>query len=78
MAIALAALWDAASIANQMFPPIIAALEHRLGNAAGVFWLFSLITFAAVLLCWRFVPETKGQSLEEISRLWTPVKRREI
>jgi sugar porter (SP) family MFS transporter len=78
MAIASAVLWGATFIANQMFPPMIAALEHRLGNTAGVFWLFSLITFVAVLFCWKFVPETKGRSLEEISRLWMPVKTREL
>jgi sugar porter (SP) family MFS transporter len=67
MAVAGGVLWGSAFIANQSFPPLTATLEHRVGNAAGVFWLFSLITFAAVLFCWRFVPETKGRPLEEIS-----------
>lgn len=67
MAVAGGVLWGSAFIANQSFQSLTATLEHRVGNAAGVFWLFSLITFAAILFCWRFVPETKGRPLEKIS-----------
>ena len=33
---------------------------------AGTFWLFAAINVIAFLFVWRFVPETKGRTLEQI------------
>jgi sugar porter (SP) family MFS transporter len=41
------------------------SLSNSLGPR-GIFWLFGLITVAAFVFIYFFVPETKGRSLEEI------------
>lgn len=71
MGIATLGLWASCFLANQTFPPVVSELERRMGNAAWIFWIFALITVAAVLFSWRFVPETKGRSLEEIAKSWS-------
>jgi MFS family permease len=38
----------------------------RLLTPAGTFILFALLTLVAIGFAWRFVPETRGRSLEEI------------
>jgi SP family arabinose:H+ symporter-like MFS transporter len=66
MSMATFALWMTAYLANQLFP----AMQKAFGSH-GLFFLFSgmaAINFVFVLLA---VPETKGYSLEQISRLWT-------
>jgi MFS family permease len=71
MAIASFALWLAAFIGAQTFPPMLAALEAAFGTAAGVFWIYSAVCIFAVIFAWSMVPETKGKTLEEISMSWT-------
>jgi sugar porter (SP) family MFS transporter len=34
------------------------------------FWIYGLMCVIELLFVWRFVPETKGKSLEEIERMW--------
>jgi SP family xylose:H+ symportor-like MFS transporter len=34
------------------------------------FWIYAFFCAVTVLVVWRFVPETKGKSLEEIERGW--------
>lgn len=66
MSIATTAIWIFAYLANQFFP----VMQKYLGSD-GTFWVFALmaaVNFAFVL---SFVPETKGYSLEEISRIWS-------
>ncbi len=66
MSIATTAIWIFAYLANQFFP----VMQKHLGSH-GTFWVFAsmaALNFAFVLF---FVPETKGYSLEEISRIWS-------
>lgn len=70
MSVAGVALWLAFFLGSQFFPMLSAAFEQRFGSPAGVFWLFSGICVFSFLFCWRFVPETKGRSLEEIAASW--------
>jgi SP family xylose:H+ symportor-like MFS transporter len=35
------------------------------------YWIYGVMSFLAALFVWRFVPETKGHSLEAIQHLWT-------
>lgn len=66
MSIATTMLWIVGYAGNQLFP----VMMHSLGPA-GTFWTFAggaLLTIVCVSL---LVPETKGRTLEEITRFWT-------
>jgi MFS transporter, SP family, arabinose:H+ symporter len=65
MSIATFANWGVNAISAFLFPWYVG----RFGMAAG-FFTFAGICLVATLFFWRFVPETKGRSLEEIERSW--------
>ncbi|MFY9645517.1 MAG: sugar porter family MFS transporter [Terriglobales bacterium] len=65
MSIAITALWLVGYLGNQMFP----ILQKHLGSD-GTFWLFSAGALLTVVLVGWLVPETKGRSLEEITKFW--------
>jgi SP family arabinose:H+ symporter-like MFS transporter len=69
MSIATTALWLVGYLGNQLFP----IMQKRLGSD-GTFWLFSGGALLTVVLVAWLVPETKGRSLEEITKLWTEQK----
>lgn len=73
MSIATTALWLVGYLGNQLFP----IMQKRLGSD-GTFWLFSGGALLTVVLVAWLVPETKGRSLEEITKLWTEVKSVEV
>lgn len=61
MSIAVTALWSACFILTYTFPLLNAALK-----ASGTFWTYALICLAGLVYLSVSLPETKGQSLEEI------------
>jgi sugar porter (SP) family MFS transporter len=63
VSVAVSALWIACYILTFTFP----VLNRSLGSA-GTFWLYSAICFAGLLFVWRYVPETRGKTLEQIER----------
>jgi len=71
MAIATFCLWTANYIISQTFPMmdknewLVAKFNHGFP-----FLLYGAFSVIAVLFVWRRVPETKGQSLEEIESHW--------
>jgi SP family arabinose:H+ symporter-like MFS transporter len=69
MSIATTALWLVGFIGNQLFP----VMQKHLGSD-GTFWLFSAGALLTVILVGWLVPETKGRSLEEITKFWTEPK----
>ncbi|MBN2983087.1 sugar porter family MFS transporter [Cohnella algarum] len=70
-AIASMALWAADYVVSQSFPPLLGS-----AGPAATYWTFGAMSLITVLFTWRFVPETKGKSLEQIEALWTPAKRK--
>jgi SP family arabinose:H+ symporter-like MFS transporter len=70
MSIATTALWIFSFLGNQLFPIM---MKHL--GADGTFWSFSGAALAAMLCFWRFVPETRGRSLEQITRFWMEQRR---
>lgn len=66
MSIATTALWLSAYLANQFFP----VMQRHFGND-GVFFFFCVMAALNFFFVLVFVPETKGFSLEEISRIWS-------
>lgn len=63
MSVCVSALWIACFALTVTFKPINAAM-----GAAGTFWLYGAICLVGFLFLKRFVPETKGKSLEEIEK----------
>ena len=41
-----------------------------IGMAVGAYSLYGIICVAAAIFVWRWVPETKGKTLEDMSKLW--------
>jgi SP family galactose:H+ symporter-like MFS transporter len=67
VAIATAVNWGSAFLVSQFFLTLIGAIGNSL-----TFWLFALFCVAAWVWIYFKVPETKGQSLEQIQQLWLP------
>jgi uncharacterized membrane protein len=65
MSIATLALWAACLLVTLTFLTLV----HLLGPS-GAFWLYGSLSVVTVLFVWRFTPETKGRTLEEIQHLW--------
>lgn len=65
MSIAITTLWITGFLGNQLFP----VMQKDLG-ADGTFWCFSIGALITVFLTGLLIPETKGLSLEEITRFW--------
>jgi SP family arabinose:H+ symporter-like MFS transporter len=70
MSIATTALWLVGYIGNQLFP----IMQKALGSD-GTFWCFSAGALLTIILVSWLVPETKGRSLEQITKLWTEESR---
>src|ERR1700730_7325931 len=66
MSIATTALWLVGYLGNQLFP----IMQKTLGSD-GTFWLFSGGALLTIVLVGLLIPETKGRSLEEITKFWT-------
>ena len=65
VSLATAANWGAAFLVTEFFLSIVNAI----GEAATFFILASMCVLAYIFI-WRYVPETKGRSLEEIQAQW--------
>ncbi|MGA2832446.1 MAG: D-xylose transporter XylE [Terracidiphilus sp.] len=71
MAVAVAAQWIANYIVSWSFPildenPYL--VEHFKHGFA--YWIYGAMSILAAFFMWRFVPETKGRSLEQMATLW--------
>ena len=65
MSIATTALWLVGYLGNQLFP----IMQKHLGSD-GTFWVFGAGALLTIILVGSLVPETKGRSLEQITRGW--------
>jgi SP family galactose:H+ symporter-like MFS transporter len=66
VAVATAANWFAAWLVSQFFLSLVDLISE-----AGTFWLFAGFCAVTYVFVRRFVPETKGKSLEEVEMLWS-------
>ena len=66
MSMATTALWVVGFCGNQLFPLMLTNL-----GPDGTFWCFSGGALLTIVLVALLVPETKGRSLEEITKFWT-------
>jgi MFS transporter, SP family, arabinose:H+ symporter len=60
MSLSVIFLWGGNYLVSQFFPALLAALNNR------VFFVFALMCLACLIFIWRFVPETRGKTLEQI------------
>jgi len=65
MSIASSALWASCLAVTLTFVSIM-----RAAGLAGAFSLYALLSLSTCLFVWKWVPETRGRSLEEIQRNW--------
>jgi SP family galactose:H+ symporter-like MFS transporter len=65
VAVATGANWFAAWLVSQFFLSLVDLITE-----AGTFWLFAGFCVVTFVFVRRFVPETKGKSLEEVEVLW--------
>jgi SP family arabinose:H+ symporter-like MFS transporter len=61
MSVAIVALWIACTIVSITFPIMLERLSGGI-----TFLIFAVICLANLLYVWRYVPETKGKTLEEL------------
>ena len=64
VAIAVAAQWGANYFISSTYP---AMMEFSGGYTYGFYGLMSVLSLFFV---WKFVPETKGKTLEQMEQLW--------
>jgi membrane protein implicated in regulation of membrane protease activity len=65
MSVATIFLWCGTLLVTLTFLSLVKAF-----TAPETFLMYALVSIAAFLFVWRFVPETKGRTLEEIDKWW--------
>jgi len=65
MSIAVLALWVANTLVGQFVPWLRTNISE-----SGIFWLFALFCLPTYYIAMKYLPETKGKSLEEIEQHW--------
>jgi SP family xylose:H+ symportor-like MFS transporter len=71
MAVAVSAQWIANYLVSWSFPILndnpylVAHFKHGFA-----YWIYGVMSILAALFMWKFVPETKGRSLEQMQHLW--------
>lgn len=72
MAIAVAAQWAANLFVSWSFKILIGnSTLNAMFNHAFPYWIYGGMSFLAAAFVWRYVPETRRRTLEEIQNLWT-------
>lgn len=64
VAVAVAAQWISNFLVSATFPSLSA------WSIGGTYCLYAFMALLSALFVWRWVPETKGKTLEEMSKLW--------
>lgn len=67
LAISIMVMWVADTIVGQLTPILL-----KTAGSSGTFWFFAFFCLIAFLFVYRFLPETKGRSLEQIEDYWKP------
>lgn len=65
MSVCIFALWAAVFLVSQLFPILLESI-----GSAFTFWIFMIMSLFSFLFVWKYLPETKGKTLEEIEKSW--------
>lgn len=68
LSLSIMVMWTADTIVGQLTPMMLQSL-----GTPQTFWCFALFCVLAFIVVYKLVPETKGQSIEEIQRHWDKV-----
>jgi len=71
MAVAVAAQWISNYLVSLTFPMMNdnTALTEQF-NHGFAYWIYGVMSLLAMWFVWKYVPETKGKTLEEMENLW--------
>ena len=71
MAIAVAAQWISNYLISATFPILndSSFLTEKF-NHGFAYWIYGIMGILAAWFVWKFIPETKGKTLEEMEKLW--------
>lgn len=72
LSIAVFAQWFANFLVSQTFPMMNAKTSYiyQEFNGGFPFWLYGAMAIFTVFFVYRWIPETKGKSLEQLEKLW--------
>lgn len=65
LSLSIMVMWVSDTIVGQLTPILLRSL-----GTAQTFWFFAVFCLLAFIAVYRLLPETKGQSFEEIERYW--------
>ena len=68
-------IWVAGFTSPFTFPIIQVASRKLIGSTAGVFWFYACVCVVSFFWGRKFLPETKGRSLEEIASSWSKTSK---
>jgi len=76
LAVAVAAQWISNYLVSWTFPMMDknSYLLEKF-NHGFAYWIYGVMSVLAMFLVWKFVPETKGKTLEEMENLWIKNKK---
>jgi SP family arabinose:H+ symporter-like MFS transporter len=66
-------LWVAAFVGTYAFPVFCEYSEKKIGSVGGAFWVFAVICVLSFVYGLKWLPETKGKTLEQIAKSWKQV-----
>ncbi|WP_452224005.1 sugar porter family MFS transporter [Lacinutrix chionoecetis] len=72
MSVAVAAQWAANYVVSQSFPVVMGSEmnNNSTWNGSLPYFIFIVFILIIVFVTYKFIPETKGKSLEEIEEFW--------
>ncbi|KAB8154988.1 sugar porter family MFS transporter [Kordia sp. TARA_039_SRF] len=72
MSVAVAAQWGANYLVSQTFPMVMESEANNSSpwNGSMPYFIFIAFILVIIFLTYKFIPETKGKSLEEIEGFW--------
>jgi SP family xylose:H+ symportor-like MFS transporter len=72
MSIAVAAQWASNYIVSQSFPIVVESEVNTSApwNGSLPYFLFIIFIIVIIWFTWKYVPETKGRTLESMERVW--------